>query len=322
MVTYLWGIGGYFRSKISEDSINFYKIDGFIDKKETYEYMGKKCIRPDEIRKNDIDRIVIGSINYKEEIEKEIKEMNLDCEVLFLDEYKKLIWLSEMPPDIKCALSERERMLDMALSAKPISPSKMVAAKAFANRIDALSIIPKGGVVAEVGVAYGDFSKEILRQIKPNKFFAIDFFNGDSPGGDIWGRTYFRDTGLTHQEWYRKEFKEYLDNNTMEIRQGFSWEVLSEFSNDFFDFVYLDACHSYDSVRKDMDVLLNKVKEGGIITFNDYTFYNFYTDPLSEEGYYGVANVANKLLHDTNSVVLGVALERCLSMDLIVEIHK
>ena len=108
----------------------------------------------------------------------------------------------------------------------------------------------------------------------------------------------------------------------MEVRQGLSWDVLATFPNEYFDFIYLDACHSYDSVKKDVDVITKKIKDGGIITFNDYTMYNFYTDPLNSEGYYGVANVVNELICNTNSIVLGLALERCLSMDLILEYHE
>lgn len=44
----------------------------------------------------------------------------------------------------------------------------------------------------------------------------------------------------------------------------------SEFNNDSLDFVYIDADHSYESVKKDISYWLPKVKEGGILAGHDY----------------------------------------------------
>jgi hypothetical protein len=35
-------------------------------------------------------------------------------------------------------------------------------------------IVAKGGIVAEAGAAYGDFSREIIDNLNPDKFYAID----------------------------------------------------------------------------------------------------------------------------------------------------
>src|SRR5664279_5101501 len=51
-------------------------------------------------------------------------------------------------------------------------------AKLYATRHDMvadLKIAP-GGVIAEIGVAYGDFSKYLLDTFKPKKFVAFDVF--------------------------------------------------------------------------------------------------------------------------------------------------
>lgn len=322
MKTYVWGIGKYFESKINESNISFYKIEGLVDEFRTGNLFGKEIIHPNKISGNEMDTIVIGSPNYQDDILNRIRDFGIITTTISLDEYIKRIWIENMPVDVYAAINERERMLSMALSAELIPQEKMKYAKAYANRVCALELIPKGGVVAEVGVAYGDFSKIMMGKLKPKKIIAIDYFNGNNPGGDFWGRNDFNDSGLTHYEWYSREFSSEISSGFMEVRQGLSWDVLETFPNEYFDFIYLDACHSYDSVKKDVDVITKKIKDGGIITFNDYTMYNFYTDPLNSEGYYGVANVVNELICNTNSIVLGLALERCLSMDLILEYHE
>src|SRR5271166_1370158 len=52
------------------------------------------------------------------------------------------------------------------------------AAKLFANRKDLISSMRSvvGGVVAEVGVARGDFSEFLLNELRPKKFVAFDIF--------------------------------------------------------------------------------------------------------------------------------------------------
>jgi hypothetical protein len=48
----------------------------------------------------------------------------------------------------------------------------------FANRRDLMSSMRsiKGGVIAEVGVAHGDFSEYLLNELQPRKFVALDTF--------------------------------------------------------------------------------------------------------------------------------------------------
>lgn len=321
MGTYVWGCGDYLKKRVNKRNLLYYEIDGFIDRSERV-FLGKKVLSPDSAANMHIDLIVIGSKLYYEEIKKQITDLHIESKIIFLDDFIKEKWIKDMPVDIRDAMNERQRMLTLALSAKLIPQERMASAKAFANRIAALDLIPNGGRIAEVGVAYGDFSKILLEKIRPQKFYAIDYFNGNKPGGDIWGRTEFRDSGLTHYEWYCQRFSKYIDAGLVEVRQGISWEVLERFPNDYFDYVYVDAEHAYDAVNKDVNVLKKKVKNGGIITFNDYTMYNFYIEPGNPLAYFGVANVANAFVCNSKSIVLGIALERCLSMDLIIEYRK
>ena len=45
----------------------------------------------------------------------------------------------------------------------------------LSNRSELLRRLPKGGVVAEIGVADGDYSQEILALNEPSKLLLIDF---------------------------------------------------------------------------------------------------------------------------------------------------
>lgn len=43
-----------------------------------------------------------------------------------------------------------------------------------ASRDELIALLPKGGVVAEVGVAFGDFSEVILARTLPKRLHLID----------------------------------------------------------------------------------------------------------------------------------------------------
>jgi hypothetical protein len=44
------------------------------------------------------------------------------------------------------------------------------------------------------------------------------------------------------------------------------------FPNGYFDFVYIDADHSYEAVKKDIEIWLPLIKAGGMIGGHDYGF--------------------------------------------------
>jgi predicted O-methyltransferase YrrM len=58
--------------------------------------------------------------------------------------------------------------------------------------------------------------------------------------------------------------------NNIEPIKSISWEASEKFNNASVDFVFIDADHTYSSVKKDIESWLPKVKKGGIISGHDY----------------------------------------------------
>ncbi len=56
----------------------------------------------------------------------------------------------------------------------------------------------------------------------------------------------------------------------------FSQEAAGEFRDGQLDFVYIDANHSYDAVKLDLNLWWNKVRAGGVFAGHD--FYNRHDD--------------------------------------------
>jgi predicted O-methyltransferase YrrM len=71
-----------------------------------------------------------------------------------------------------------------------------------------------------------------------------------------------------------KVYEEFLltkerNKNIIEIKKQSS-KLANEYADDFFDMVYIDADHSYKSVKTDISSWFKKVKQGGIICGHDY----------------------------------------------------
>ncbi|MDR1320080.1 MAG: class I SAM-dependent methyltransferase [Gracilibacteraceae bacterium] len=201
--------------------------------------------------------------------------------------------------------------------ANPIRAEAIQGALLLPDRITALRYLPRGGIAAEVGVAYGDFSERILALMKPAKFYAVDYFSQADPFAKFWGRDDFRRDNMPHQQWYERKFKKEIENGILETRQGLSWECMADFPDDYFDYVYLDAAHDFYSVKKDISVLINKVKDGGYIQFNDYC-----CGPLLAAWGYGVLANVNTFINNGSHKVKYFCLSPIGHYDIVTEVRK
>ncbi len=135
-------------------------------------------------------------------------------------------------------------------------------AKLLINRYELLKILPKNSVVAELGVNKGDFSKQILDLTQPKKFHIIDF----------WGSTRYNQEIRKSVE---KRFATQIKENSMEINLGLSTEVVNDFTDNYFDWIYIDTAHTYDVTIAELEMYRAKMKNGGIIAGHDYILGNW-----------------------------------------------
>lgn len=66
------------------------------------------------------------------------------------------------------------------------------------------------------------------------------------------------------------------------LNRGKSEAVLSKFPNAYFDWVYVDGNHYYEYVLKDLEICYLKVKPGGLIAGDDYTWGSKYGFPVKK----------------------------------------
>lgn len=113
----------------------------------------------------------------------------------------------------------------------------------------------------EVGTREGFYSKYLLLNSSLEKLYAID----NSPA---WG--------------YMNPLKEEFGDRFV-FMDARSPDIADTFENEFFDFVYIDAWHSYEAVKADLEGWWPKLKKGGLFAGDD--FLNF---PHHPEGEFGV----------------------------------
>jgi SAM-dependent methyltransferase len=170
--------------------------------------------------------------------------------------------------------------------APPLPEQALISAKLYSDREAMLHALPKGGIVAEVGVYRGEFSNAIARICKPAVFHLIDIDFG--PLGDI--------------------------PMPVEKHEGDSSTVLSEFEPCSFDWIYIDADHSYDGVMKDLAAAHRALKPGGLLMCNDYSNWC-----SSSAVPYGVARAVNEFVIRESYAVLGLALQGGSLPDILIE---
>ena len=132
--------------------------------------------------------------------------------------------------------------------------------------------MPKDGVCAEIGVWKGEFSDRILKEASPRRFHLIDpwLFQGEFPdrmyGGSV-------ATNQADMDAIFETVKRRLgaDPRVVIDRQK-SEAALAGYPDRYFDWVYIDGNHYYDFVLSDLELCFSKVKVGGYICGDDYTW--------------------------------------------------
>jgi SAM-dependent methyltransferase len=186
------------------------------------------------------------------------------------DAWKKQteIRLRSAAPSWLKRLYRRWRSLQAPSLSPELRPDVTDQCRFVASREILISQLPKGGVVAEIGTETGYFARRILEFSQPKELHLIDidFSKFDSSG-----------LALPH----------------VTRHSGLSTRMLSQFPDAHFDWIYIDADHSYNGVRADAAASAAKLRPGGYLIFNDFG----HIDPFM--GRYGVHRAVVEFINET-----------------------
>jgi hypothetical protein len=195
-----------------------------------------------------------------------------------------------------------------------IRPESVIGAKLYADRYQMLKNlgIREGAKIAEIGVAHGELSDFLIREIRPSHFYAIDLFDLEKLPV-IWGipqEELFK--GKTHYDFYRDRFSSLGDRIT--VMRGLSAEMAANLPDASLDMIYIDAGHDYGNVVQDGAVSARKIKRDGVLVFNDYVLY----DPFTKDEY-GVVPAIIEMLNSGEWQVIGFAMQRHMFCDIAIK---
>ncbi|MCY0096401.1 class I SAM-dependent methyltransferase [Hoeflea ulvae] len=144
-----------------------------------------------------------------------------------------------------------------------LNPENLEGARLLPDRLALLDVLPKNGVVAEIGVAFGDFTREIIKRNEPSKIHLVD----------VWSSERYK-AGLAAIE---SEHSELIDSGSMVVNTGLSTEILPIFEDGLFDWIYIDTDHSYLTTWAELLIANEKVKADGFIAGHDFCVGNVIT---------------------------------------------
>jgi len=148
-------------------------------------------------------------------------------------------------------------------------------------------VVEKAGnddVFVEVGAWFGKSTNYLATKIRESKK-NIKFTTVDT-----WKGTDDEDIHQTIVGAFNGDiFYEFVDNTTLTnnydnitMIKDTSKNAANQFANGSIDYIMLDAGHSYDALKDDLNVWYNKVKPGGIVSGDDYGVFSGVTQAANE----------------------------------------
>ena len=146
----------------------------------------------------------------------------------------------------------------------------------------------------EVGVFQGVTARnvcEVLKEIYQNefKYIGIDLFSSSNLAYDNKEHTlkhskisnpfknfyfnFLRKENLNSKKAVSRLLKKF--NNNISLYEGYSDKILNSIDISYIDMVFLDGGHSYETVKKDLKILITKLKKNKIIICDDYDLKNY-----------------------------------------------
>jgi Methyltransferase domain len=120
-------------------------------------------------------------------------------------------------------------------------------------------------IICEVGVQNAIHFTQLLTE-NVIKAYAVDSWTSFGTIGQ-------NDSDFTQEEMdyqYKMVVNKFENDNRVEIMKTFSSSASETFPDEYFDFIYIDADHTYDAVLEDLNKWYPKLKKGGIISGHDY----------------------------------------------------
>jgi len=136
-------------------------------------------------------------------------------------------------------------------------------------------LLPPNPRVLEVGVEAGHFSKKIMNVLEPEELHLLDPWESNPFNGKIYSDGHLKNmptaySNVSMQTRIEQIYAQEIKDDRVFLHRGYSHDLVKNFSFGYFDFIYLDGCHLYESVKQDLHDYHQKVQRNGILGGHDY----------------------------------------------------
>jgi hypothetical protein len=138
----------------------------------------------------------------------------------------------------------------------------------------------------EIGVQRGDNALTLVKELQFEQLCLVDIWQ-DYEYTKKFGKGLSR---ANFRKYYPIVVKRFGNRSDVNIIREASIEVSKKFSDNYFDFIYIDACHSYEAVKADIKSWFPKIKFGGVFGGHDYNI----------EIYPGLVQAINEFISENN----------------------
>jgi len=118
---------------------------------------------------------------------------------------------------------------------------------------------------AEIGVDIGNNANRILAILNLKELVLVDPWKPV-----VYGPTGIKNTDAETEIKYEKVKSLFSNNSKVRIIRDYSLDAAKMFDDEYFDFVYIDADHSYEAVLADLEAWYPKLKKFGVLCGDDF----------------------------------------------------
>ncbi len=186
----------------------------------------------------------------------------------------------------------RRMVLDERVPKVSLSPSYVRNLRIVIDRIALLAEMPRGAVVAIVGVKDAEMIRRLMHISRPREVRLVGLRSGD-----------ITREALSHM------FGDEIENGSLVIHEEDARRAVARFADGYFDWIYLDECFSYDEASTLLEMWRTKVNNKGLIAGSHYGTGSWVTNQR-----YGVVEAVNRFckVHQWEMVLLTHEQDRLL----------
>lgn len=182
----------------------------------------------------------------------------------------------------------------------------------FENRIDMIhTILQEGMVGCELGVFAGEFAEHLVKR-NPKHLILLDAWEGETLfSGDQDGNN-----GTSYPAFYLEEMvkQKFRDCSNVEICKAWTFDGIPKIADNSLDYVYIDADHSYEGMKRDLELIRLKMKPYGLILGHDYEM-NF--EKAKYPWKFGVRQAVDEFCETYGYRLIAKAMDGCVSFCLL-----